>query len=42
MEFGPTTISLAARNKIGYDAFRFENFSPLFEMARRQRIYEAA
>ena len=42
MEFGAPKISLAERNPLDYDVFRFDNLSALFEMARRQRIYEAA
>ena len=42
MDFNRPAISLADRNGLAFDAYRFESFSPLFDMARRQAILEAA
>ncbi len=42
IEFNRHAISLADQNGLAFDAYRFDSFGALFDMARRQAILEAA
>ena len=42
IDFRGPTLRLAQQNGLAFDAYRFDTLAPLFDMARRSRLQEAA